>query len=166
MIKLRSHKVLELPAVPETNSIYYVVAPTSVDYLEIYVTGSTAGVVRRLPNINDISTVINELFADFTPIVFVPDIPNRDLLNPDYTVMAIVADASGDITVSSGQAVYVFNILTSTWVKISHRHRHQRISMMRLIYVTPIRTCLYWKRPILHWLNTHMNKQFLMILGS
>lgn len=115
---LKVFKVNSLPQTLETNSIYCI--PFSNDFAEIYITSNNTPVtVRRIITYNDVDQMINDAIANFTNIIVVNDIAARNALNPTRNLIVLVLDATGDPSVNSGAATYVYNVNTSTWTKIS-----------------------------------------------
>lgn len=111
-------KIFKETAVPSTwvaDAIYFINTTSSL-YLEIYVT-SSAGVPDRLINELDIKALITSAVAAQTELAIVSDITARNALNPTTTKAVYVQNATGDATVSSGGAYYLYNPTTFTWIK-------------------------------------------------
>lgn len=90
-------------------------------YVEFYVTGVEASVVRRTLNEADISTIVAQHISmfDINNLIVVNDIAARDALNPSTNLFVFVKDATGDSTVSVGSASYIYEVLTSTYTKVA-----------------------------------------------
>lgn len=120
MNTLRIYKVSALPENLSPNAIYVVNPPQRPDYVEVYITSKdTNPSVKRIPNEQDILNLINNQLAEFNTIHVVNNIQQRNNLNPTRNIVVLVVDASGDPTVSSGSATYVYNTTTQQWIKIS-----------------------------------------------
>lgn len=119
MPTLKLHRVTALPSQLEANSIYLVSIPNKPDFMEIYATGNTADVVKRVLTEQDVQAMIDASLSGFNTIQIVNNITERDSLNPNRAIFVLVLDASGDPTVDSGSASYVYNPSTGQWVKIA-----------------------------------------------
>lgn len=114
-------KVFKETGVPSTwiaDAIYFIKS-ANVNYTECYVTSST-GVPRRIPNESDINSMIAANIASSNELAIVADITARNALLPLTTVKNVyVKNATGDSTVASGGAYYLYDPTTSTWIKTS-----------------------------------------------
>ena len=103
-------------------SMYVVAPPARPNYVEIYVTDSAASPntgIKRVPNTTDIQAMIDASMAAASAqsVFIVADIAARDALSPSLPVMAHVVDASGDATVTSGGATYIYDSANTAWIK-------------------------------------------------
>jgi len=99
----------------------YMIAPSGVentDYVEMYVTDSL-GEAKRNVNRDDISTMISTAISSANSLTIVADITERNLLASTRSEFVYVIDATGDSTVTSGGATYLYNTGTSSWIKTS-----------------------------------------------
>ena len=99
----------------------YMIAPSGVentDYVEMYVTDSL-GAAKRNVNRDDISTMIGTAISSANSLTIVADITERNLLASTRSEFVYVIDATGDSTVTSGGATYLYNTGTSSWIKTS-----------------------------------------------
>jgi len=119
MATYKIFKETALPGTLEANSIYLIAPTAKPNYVEMYVTGTTNSIVKRVINSDDIQAMIDSSIANLSEIQIVADITARDALNPDSNIQVLVQDASGDATVSAGAATYIYNVATSSWVKIT-----------------------------------------------
>jgi len=108
-----------LPGTLEPYAIYFIAPSTSPDLVEVYVTGSTGSIVKRVLKESDVQTLIDDSIASLSSINVVNDITTRNALNPSANQIVLVLDASDDATVNSGAATYVYRLSTTTWIKIS-----------------------------------------------
>jgi len=119
MSVVKIHRTTALPQTLEANSIYIVAPPNTQDYAEVYITGNTASVVRRLLNKQDVENIVQTQPTNANAIKVVNNIAERDALNPSSALFVLVLDATSDPTVQSGSASYVYNPSTQSWVKVA-----------------------------------------------
>lgn len=112
-------KETTLPGTLQANSIYLVAPAAKPDYVEMYVTGSSASTVKRIINDVDVQDMIDTSVASLTQLEVVANIAARNALAPTRNITVLVLDATGDATVASGAATYVYRLATTSWVKIS-----------------------------------------------
>lgn len=119
MSVLNFSKVPALPAAGSLtpNTLYLVAAASG--YMELHVTASSGSppAVRHIPTTADITTMIANAMADGGRSKVVADITARNALTAAEGLQALVVDATGDPTVHSGAATYIYN--GTVWVKIS-----------------------------------------------
>jgi len=119
MATITFHKVTTLPGSPVSNAMYFVENGT---YSETYVTNS-AGTAKSLGN----SVMINALadariataLADLNVVEVAANITARNALAGTRNLLVMVLDATGDATVASGAALYVYREATAEWVKVA-----------------------------------------------
>jgi hypothetical protein len=119
MAAIKIFKVTALPVTLEPHSMYLVAPAARPDFVEIYVTNNDATVVKRVVNTDDIQQMIVTAVQNNATISVVDNITARNNLSPTDGKLVLVIDASGDPTVTSGSATYVWRASTSTWIKIS-----------------------------------------------
>lgn len=109
-------KETSVPSQPKPNSVYAIKRPDS-NYVELYVTTKT-GEMQRLINESDVNNIINSKFAAAGSTTVVDDITARNALqNVVSGAQVYVVNASGDTSVKSGGAMYIYN--GTTWIKTS-----------------------------------------------
>ena len=123
-------KIFRETALPGSLDAYsiYMIAPSAAgmeDYVEMYVTDSS-GNPRRIINRSDIDTMIGDAIGAANELSIVADIAARDVFiapgtTTGYAKYVYVVDATGDITVASGGATYLYNpaVGVAAWIKIS-----------------------------------------------
>ena len=118
MPAIKIHKTTTLPGTLEGHSIYLVAPATKPDYVEMYVTNADATAVRRIITEQD---VINLIAANSSSggIQIVADIAARNALTPVNGQLVYVLNATGDPTVASGAASYLWKADTSEWIKLT-----------------------------------------------
>lgn len=118
---LNIFKETTLPAELQPNSLYMVAPAEHPDYVEFYVTGLTADVVRRTLNQSDIAALVAQAVSvlDINNLIVVSDIAARDALEATTNLFVFVKDATADETVNVGSASYVYEVATQTFTKIA-----------------------------------------------
>lgn len=119
MATIKFFKVTTLPAILEGHAVYYVAHATKPNHVEMYVTSADASVVRRIVNIDDIQSMIDNSISASNTFEIVDNIAARDALNLLGNKFVLVLDATGDPTVTNGAATYAWRSSNSSWVKIS-----------------------------------------------
>mgnify|MGYP001773029662 CR=1 FL=1 len=119
MAVVKLFKETALPATIEPNSIYFVSKPDSEPYLEIYVSDNTGSTLRRVVTIDDVRNEITQALAPSNAVLVVNNIRERNALNPTTNVIVFVLDATGDPTVNSGAATYIYDKNNGRWIKIA-----------------------------------------------
>lgn len=111
------HKTTTLPATLEPHSIYLVAPAAKPNYLELYVTSSDGAQVRRVITDDDVLALIA---ANGSGARIVDNIADRDAITPKTNGMLVyVLDATGDPTVASGAASYLWRESTAQWIKLT-----------------------------------------------
>ena len=118
------HKLTALPATGSrtAHSIYLIGPPGDPDHCEMYVTGSDPATIKRLINKADVDALIAAAVASASGSnsFFADTIAARNAITPKKNAMTVhVVDATGDTTVKSGGATYMWRASNSSWVKIS-----------------------------------------------
>lgn len=112
---IKIHKTTTLPGTLEGHSVYLVAPAAKPDYVEMYVTNADATAVRRVITEQDVINLINANSG----IQIVNDIAARNALTPVNGQLVYVLDATGDPTVASGAASYLWKANTSEWIKLT-----------------------------------------------
>lgn len=123
MSTLKIFKETALPQSLQANSLYFIAPPAKPDYVEIYITGTDSSVVKRVLNQADVEALIATAIAGIGParinnLHVVDTIAARDALAPTENIIVLVTDATGDNTVASGGATYVYDVSKTLWEKI------------------------------------------------
>ena len=112
-------KTTIVPSVPTTpNTVFYVAPLEHPNYVEIYVSNAVGDALKRVINQADIQAMINASISNVSRYQVVADIAARNALT-DKTSLVYVKNATGDSTVKSGGATYIYDSATSAWVKTS-----------------------------------------------
>jgi hypothetical protein len=128
MAQYRIFKETALPGTLTAHSIYFVAPAANPGYLEIYVTDAAGTAHRRIHTEADIQSLIDTAIDGLnTGAIIVDNITQRDALTDKKNGdTVLVIDASGDGTVTSGAATYVWRSSNTSWVKISE---HESLDM-------------------------------------
>jgi len=144
MSKIKFFKETTLPATPVANAMYLISKTINgVSAAELYVTNSTggAGSARQVSTQALAEAIIglqkgaNNGLASLdsggkVPVAQLPssigidfqivsNIAARNALAPGKNILCLVLDASTDPTVTSGSALYAYELATTTWHKVS-----------------------------------------------
>jgi len=118
MSVLKIERVLALPATV-TASTMYIVQATPAGRAELYFTSSDGLDTRHVIDETDVNSLVSSAIANFSAIEVVATIAARDALAPSVNTVALVIDATADVTVAIGAATYVYDAANTTWDKIS-----------------------------------------------
>lgn len=121
MATYKIYKETALPGTLTAHSVYLVAPPQRPDYVEIYVTGASASTIKRVIDQDDVQSLIDSAVANLaTGALIVDNIAARNAIqNPLNAQQVFVVDATGDTTVASGAATYIWRASTTSWIKIS-----------------------------------------------
>ena len=112
-------KLTAVPTVPTTpNTVFYVAPAATPNYVEIYVSNAAGDAIKRVINQADVQAMINASISDVGKYKVVADIAARNAL-ADKTSLVYVKNATGDSTVKSGGATYIYDSAISAWIKTS-----------------------------------------------
>lgn len=117
LLKFFRETALPSPLLP--NSVYLITEAGNVTHAEMYIVGNKASDVRRIYNKSDIEVLIRQLMAGYGKIQVVATFAELDAVDTLSFNYVYVQDASGDPTVGSGGATYVWDTVTSKWIKQS-----------------------------------------------
>lgn len=106
------HKVTALPGTPDPDSFYLV---ENGSYAEIYLTDD-AGVAKMVGNTTMIEAIA---IASVNMLRIVADITARDALSLTSNTFVLVQDATDDVTVASGAALYVWVQADTQFAKVA-----------------------------------------------
>lgn len=117
MAEVKFYKVNTLPGTPVANAWYMV---SNGDYAETYVTNSS-GVLKMVGNSTMINALITEALDGLDTTQIVANIAARNALEPSLNrnILVYVIDATGDGTVTSGAASYLWDNANNVWIKLT-----------------------------------------------
>lgn len=121
MGKLLVERVNALPAQPAPSALY-IVKSSEAGLADVYFTNSDGTELRHIITKADVVQLIAAAGGSgptAPEIQVVADIPTRNMLNLQRTTLLLVLDATGDPTVHSGSAMYVWDMATLTFYKVS-----------------------------------------------
>lgn len=117
MAVIKVHKTTALPGTLDPHAIYLVAPASKPNYVEMYVTNQDATATRRILTEDDVLALIAANSSGGVQIV--ADIAARNALTPTNGQLVYVLNATGDPTVSSGAASYLWQQATSQWIKLT-----------------------------------------------
>lgn len=111
-----------LPGTLQPYAIYFVAPPSKPNYVEIYVSDAAGSSTKRVLTDTDIQALINASIAGLgEEMPIVADIAARNALASTLTrnTQVLVLDATGDTTVTTGAATYIYRVSTTSWIKLN-----------------------------------------------
>jgi hypothetical protein len=104
----------------EESTVYLVKDAVNEGFFEIYATGQSTE-VQKLFGRAEVNAAVADAIAGSGSLRVCSDITERDALEPDSVTLALVLDATGDSTVSTGAALYVYDNADdgAQWHKVS-----------------------------------------------
>lgn len=131
-------KVTEAPVAPfDPNTIYMVTTGVRPDDFEIYVSNAGGTAAKNTLSRTAVDNLIAAAFGNYDSGVIVADFAALNAMNPTKYTQALVIDATGDATVSSGAATYVYSVAQTKWIKISEAESMDVIPKWDLIQDRP-----------------------------
>lgn len=117
---LRIERVTALPQTLQ-GSTMYIVKDADPTKAGVYFTNTDGTEARHVIDKTDVQSMINTSIADFSNIQVVADIAARDTLGAGLTRNALVlaVDATGDTTVNTGAALYIYDLAAEAFTKVS-----------------------------------------------
>jgi hypothetical protein len=114
-------KLTAVPSLPcDPNAVFFVAPTLKPNYIEIYVSNNAGTALKRLLTDADIQALIDASISGLAgEMPIVADIAARNALSPTKNTQVLVLDATGDSTVASGAATYLYRVSTTSWIKIS-----------------------------------------------
>lgn len=118
-VPINFYRETALPGVLQPSSIYFIANPATPNYFELYATDAAGTATKRTPTQADIQSLINSSIAASNNLTIVADIAARNALLPlTVSKWVYVIDATGDTTVTSGGATYLYDPSgAGTWIK-------------------------------------------------
>ena len=116
-------KLTAVPTLPCDANAIFIVAPTGKpNYIEIYVSNNAGTALKRLLTDTDIQALIDASISGLAgEMPIVADIAARNALASTLTknTQVLVLDATGDPTVTSGAATYLYRVSTDSFIKLN-----------------------------------------------
>lgn len=164
MSVMRIRKVTVLPSSYEPSTVY-LVTTTNPLFFKLYVSSSDGSSVRRLPDMDDIQSWIASAMGGYYTALIVANIAARDALTLTTNTQVLVLDATGDTSVASGAATYVYDVASHTWIKISEANNLEVIQQWNNIVGRPSSTPADIDEAVSQT-HTHANKAIIDLLGD
>ena len=120
-VKIMQMRIERVNALPATlsGSTMYVVKSSEAGLADVYFTNNAGTEARHVIKKSEITDMINTSIGNFTNIQLAADITARDALSLNRNALVLVLDATGDATVSNGAALYLYDVDTTAWHKVS-----------------------------------------------
>lgn len=158
-------KVTAVPTVPTTpNTIFYVAPAATPNYVEVYVSNAAGDAIKRVINQADVQAMINASVSNVSKYQVVADIAARNALT-DKTSLVYVKNATGDTTVKSGGATYIYDTTASAWVKTSEAESMDLVFSWSNLQDKPTSTVAAIDAAVLNS-HSHANKTQLDSIGD
>ena len=109
-------------ALPETLAAETIYLVKTGSELTLTVTGEDAAVVATTVSMADVNTAISTAIGDLemsNSVEFAADIDARDAMTLTKSTFVYVAEATMDETVSTGAAMYLYDLANTTWHKVT-----------------------------------------------
>lgn len=123
MTTFKPSKLTAVPTLPcDPNAVFFVAPTGKPNYIEIYVSNSAGTALKRLLTDTDIQSLIDASISGLAgEMPIVADIAARNALASTLTknTQVLVLDAIDDSTVTSGAATYLYQVSTTSWIKLS-----------------------------------------------
>ena len=135
MTQLTFAKVTELPVTLTPNTLYSV-ASVEANLFDIYLSNSAGTAARHIISKSEIESMVANSISSSSGVAIYANIIERDAATLTSNMVAMVTDATADVTVVSGGAVYVYNFSNTSWVKIieldaiANSHTHANSSVL------------------------------------
>lgn len=117
-------RVTILPDTLSASTVYIVRPDAASSYVELYFTNENGSSLYRIPNVNDIQNLIAQAISNIPvggsqEIIFATDIADRDSRVFTSNALVLVQDATADSNITSGAALYFYNLTNTTWYVIA-----------------------------------------------
>ena len=117
-VQIRIERVTALPGTVTPSTMYIVQASDAV-HAELFFTGNDGTEVRHVINKAEVQSLIATAVSSLSNILVVQDIAARNALVFTQTTLVLVLNATGDTTVQTGSALYVYDHATTTFTKVA-----------------------------------------------
>lgn len=167
MASLNFYKVTSLPGTLVADSLYFVSNGTIA---ESYLTDSS-GVAKSLGNTSMVTSIVTSQMAStlaaYNAMEIVATIAARNTLaaSLNRNVLVLVSDATGDVTVASGAALYAFNNTGDTWTKVTEYESLDVTLTWAALQNKPTSTVAQIDTAVSQ-AHSHSNKTFLDKIGE
>ena len=118
MPTFRIERALELPQVLDPSTMY-IMKGAEAGRVDLYFTGNDGNEVRRVIGTSDVNDIVTTALTSFNTLEIAATIPARDDLVLSRNCLVLVLDATGDVTVPNGAALYAYDKATTLFYKVS-----------------------------------------------
>ncbi len=160
-------KLTAVPSLPcEGNAVFFVAPQDKPNYIEIYVSNTSGTALKRLLTDVDIQALIDASISGLAgEMPIVADIAARNALVLTKNTQVLVLDATGDSTVTSGAATYLYRVSTTSWIKLNEAESLDLISQWANIQGRPTSSPTAIDTAVSNS-HTHTNKTQLDKIGE
>jgi hypothetical protein len=154
-----------------TPSTLYLIKSTNSSLFDLYLSSADGTGIRHIVRQDEIQAMIDSSFTEITNLIssihdvkVVADITQRNALTPTRTTLAFVVDATGDSTVMSGSASYVYDTSGSQWHKMTEYESMDVVQQYANLVGKPTSSVAAIDSAV-SASHTHANKNLLDSLG-
>lgn len=160
-------KLTAVPSLPcDPNAVFFVAPTGKPNYIEVYVSNNNGTALRRLLTDTDIQGLIDSSLAGISgEMPIVANIAARDALSLTKNTQVLVLDATGDSTVASGAATYLYRVSTTSWIKLSEAESMDLVLQWANIQGKPTSSAAAIDTAVANS-HTHTNKTQLDKIGE
>jgi len=160
-------KLTAVPSLPcDPNAVFFVAPTGKPNYIEVYVSNNNGTALRRLLTDTDIQGLIDTSIAGISgEMPIVANIAARDALTLTKNTQVLVLDATGDSTVASGAATYLYRVSTTSWIKLSEAESMDLVLQWANIQGKPTSSAAAIDTAVANS-HTHTNKTQLDKIGE
>ena len=160
-------KLTAVPTLPcDPNAVFFVAPTGKPNYIEVYVSNNAGTALRRLLTDTDIQGLIDTSIAGISEeMPIVADITARNALTLTKNTQVLVLDATGDATVASGAATYLYRVSTTSWIKLNEAESIDLVLQWANIQGKPTATASAIDAAVTNS-HTHANKTQLDKIGE
>lgn len=154
-----------LPGTLQGYAIYLIAPAAKPNHVEMYVTNADGSAARRIINEADVQAMITASISAAGSMTIVADIAARNALAPTSTVYVFVRNATGDATVASGGATYLYDPANTSWLKVSEAESLDVVTSWSAITGKPTSSPAAIDSAVAT-AHTHANKTQLDLVGQ
>ncbi len=118
MSAFRIERILVLPE-EYTASTMYIMKSEEEGKVDLFFTGTDVTDVRKVIGTSDVNEIVLASLANFNTLEIAATIDARDDLVLSRNCLVLVLDATGDVTVDTGAALYAYDKNTTLFYKVS-----------------------------------------------
>ena len=153
-----------IPSTLQPSSLYFIAPPSNPDFVEIYLSNSAGTALKRVIQEADVTALIASSGSG-NELQIVNTIAERNALALTKNTQVYVVNATGDNTVASGGATYLYNFTASSWIKVSEAESLDLVLSWANITGKPTSNVTDIDNAVL-LRHTHSNKTQLDLIGE